>query len=64
MILWGLVSRGNSYRCGTILLLEVETEGYCKQECCNDFWKGFCRRQLEVGETGSVEGVNLYILGD
>ena len=30
----------------------------------NDFWKGFCRRQLELGGTGSAKGIEEYILGD
>ena len=30
----------------------------------SNFWKGFCRRQLEVGGTGSAKGIKVYILGD
>ena len=34
------------------------------KECSDYFWKGFCRRQLEVGGTGSAKGIEVYILGD
>ena len=31
-----------------------------KANVSNNFWKGFCRRQLEVGGTGSAEGQSIH----